>query len=143
MPGAASIAVSGACFEGRADRGEVPLVHAACRLRLRLKQTHDHCSMHWLKVNQSSPTTASAMVQVTQVKVPPRDCTTALQIGCGSKKAKRLASPQQSFYIKNELSFKAKLVRFVVAVAPQCPCHPRATTATALLPPPCHWPSSD
>lgn len=49
--------------------------------------------------------------QVTQVKAFPRDCTTALQIGCGTKKAKRLHPARQAFYLKHNLPFKAKLVR--------------------------------
>jgi hypothetical protein len=39
------------------------------------------------------------------------DCTTALQIGCGSKKAKRLHNAQKAAYLKKSLPFKAKLVR--------------------------------
>eukprot|EP00892_Ulva_mutabilis_P010249 jgi/Ulvmu1/7597/UM038_0020.1 len=53
--------------------------------------------------------------QVTQVKAFPRDCTTALQIGCGSKKAKRLHPSRQAFYLKYNLPFKAKLVEFPVS----------------------------
>lgn len=52
-----------------------------------------------------------SVLQVTQVKAYPIDCTTALQIGCGSKKAKRLHPTRQSYFIKNDLPFKAKLVR--------------------------------
>lgn len=53
--------------------------------------------------------------QVTQVKAPPFDCTTALQIGCGSKKAKRLHVHQQRAFLKNELPFKSKLIEFKVS----------------------------
>ena len=49
-------------------------------------------------------------VQVTQVKAFPRDCTNAMQIGCGTKKAKRLHPARQAFYLKNNLPFKSKLV---------------------------------
>lgn len=65
----------------------------------------------------SAVLTRAALVQVTQVKVPPFDVTTALQVGCGSKKAKRLPVVRQRFYLKNNLPFKSKLVRTYTLVA--------------------------
>jgi hypothetical protein len=50
-------------------------------------------------------------MQVTQVKALPHDCTTALQIGCGSKKGKRLKWHQQAFFQRRELPYKCKLER--------------------------------
>lgn len=55
-------------------------------------------------------TDARARLQVVQVKAPPFDCTTALQIGCGSKKRKRLRHQQANAFLKRDLPFKAKLV---------------------------------
>ena len=63
----------------------------------------------------------------TQVKVPPFDCTTALQIGCGSKKAKRMPSKEQGPFRKHNLPFKAKLVR-VLAGNTRCCCIENAFT---------------
>jgi hypothetical protein len=57
------------------------------------------------------PLRIRCIAQVTQVKARPLDCTTALQIGCGSKKAKRLHNAQKAAYLKKSLPFKAKLVR--------------------------------
>lgn len=52
----------------------------------------------------------AALLQVVQVKAPPFDCTTALQIGCGSKKRKRLNLQQVNAFLKHDLPFKSKLV---------------------------------
>lgn len=51
---------------------------------------------------------------VTQVKVEGKDCTTALQVGCGLKKAKRLTKPEVGHFIKQGVPLKRKLTEFPV-----------------------------
>lgn len=70
-----------------------------------------------LSVFIAEPFRQGKHAQVTQVKAFPRDCTTAMQIGCGTKKAKRLHPARQAFYLKNNLPFKSKLV------CPEQTCH--------------------
>lgn len=76
-----------------------------------------HVDVAWLFHAPQSLTCAHSlpalMLQVTQVKVPPFDVTTSLQVGCGSKKAKRLPAVRQGFFLKNNLPFKSKLVRYI------------------------------
>ncbi|KAH7285990.1 hypothetical protein KP509_33G054400 [Ceratopteris richardii] len=51
---------------------------------------------------------------VTQVKVEGKDCTTALQIGCGLKKAKQLTKPEFGHFMKQGVPLKRKLTEFPV-----------------------------
>ncbi|KAI5069356.1 hypothetical protein GOP47_0015657 [Adiantum capillus-veneris] len=51
---------------------------------------------------------------VTQVKVEGKDCTTALQVGCGLKKAKQLTKPEVGHFIKQGVPLKRKLTEFPV-----------------------------
>lgn len=51
---------------------------------------------------------------VTQVKVQGKDCTTALQVGCGLKKPKQLTKPMVGHFVKQGVPLKRKLTEFPV-----------------------------
>ena len=53
--------------------------------------------------------------QVTQVKTEDKEGYTALQMGAGSKKAKRLSRQERGHFSSNELPFSAKLTEFRVS----------------------------
>ena len=55
------------------------------------------------------------IAQVTQVKTEDKEGYTALQMGAGSKKAKRLSRQERGHFSSNELPFSAKLTEFRVS----------------------------